>query len=623
MSDLIGKTLGPYRILEQIGVGGMATVYKAYQPNMERYVAIKILPHYLSQDKEFAKRFQREAHAIARLEHPHILPIFDYGEADGITYIAMRYIEAGTLKQHLQKGLLPLDDIVRLIGQIGSALDYAHRQGVIHRDVKPGNVLIDNEGNTYLTDFGLARMLEASEQLTASGVGLGTPAYMSPEQGQGIKADHRSDIYSLGVMLFEMVTGRVPYEAETPMATVLKHINDPLPLPRTVNPNVSEPIERVILKALAKDPADRYQSAGEMLQALVKAAQETSAAETPPPPAIVKATPVREEVPGLARPQPLWQRPRGKALLIGGAVIAVLALALFLSQLSGRVQIAGPAATTTTVAQLTTPARATAEVVSLTPTRPTVIATPFPVPLPAVEGMWLIQCENVKPIQICVEDIGTRQIISVTHDLNFGMVGLFSWSPDGQQIAFSAAQTDTDPMMLYIINADGTDLSKPMKSGNAAGWSPDGQWIAFLREDGLWLIRPDSSDANRVLPNRPNQFYVAVPAWSPDSQRLALLNFNKVGTEVWIVNADGSEPRLSHASDQAFDGGYVSWSPDGQWIHWSRNKGGVYSDVIIPADGKGETQTLASYPVPDWWRSWDFWPPWGGEAQAVKPTLSP
>ncbi|MEK7786102.1 MAG: protein kinase, partial [Chloroflexota bacterium] len=281
MSDLIGKTLGPYRILEQIGVGGMATVYRAYQPSVDRDVAIKVLPHYLSEDRQFAERFQREAHAIARLEHAHILPVHDYGECDGVTYIAMRYVHAGTLKDRMAKGPLPLDEINRLISQIGSALDYAHAQGVIHRDVKPSNVLIDEQGNTYLTDFGLARMLEASQQLTASGVGLGTPAYMSPEQGQGIKVDHRSDIYSLGVMLYEMVTGRVPYEAETPMAVVLKHITGPLPLPRAVAPNVPEAIEKVILRAMAKDPAYRFQSACNLVQALNQAVRKVS----PPEPA--------------------------------------------------------------------------------------------------------------------------------------------------------------------------------------------------------------------------------------------------------------------------------------------------------------------------------------------------
>src|SRR5574341_674292 len=354
MADLIGKTLGSYRIIEQIGVGGMATVYKAYQPSMDRDVAIKILPHYFSQDAEFAKRFQREARAIARLEHAHILPVYDYGEADDITYIAMRYVQAGTLKERIAEGPLPLDELNRLVEQIGSALDYAHRLGVIHRDVKPSNVLIDDQGNTYLTDFGLARMLESSQPLTASGVGVGTPAYMSPEQGQGVKVDHRSDIYSLGVVLYEMVTGRVPYEAETPMGVVLKHISEPLPLPRMVAPGVPEGVDKVILRALAKDPAHRFQTAGEMVEALNIAVRKAAAEEAPRPVAVEAALAERcrstaegASVSFVTRVQNTWEKPRGKFALIGGAVVVLAVLGLLLSRLPGRVQIAGPGATVT------------------------------------------------------------------------------------------------------------------------------------------------------------------------------------------------------------------------------------------------------------------------------------
>ena len=332
MFDLIGKTVGPYRILEQIGAGGMATVYKAYQPNMDRYVAIKVLPIQLSKDPEFTKRFEREARAIARLEHAHILPVHDYGDQEGITYIAMRYIKAGTLKDRMSAGRLSLEEINRLIGQIGGALDYAHRMGVIHRDVKPANVLMDDQGDTYLSDFGLARMMEPTQQITGSGVGLGTPAYMSPEQGQGIKVDHRSDIYSLGIILFEMLTGRVPYEAETPMAVVLKHITGDLPLPRTLNPNTPEAVERVILKALSKDPADRYQTAGEMVQALdaaVRMARVDAQGQAVPG----KVAPVKHDVLIFMKIQRLWDQRWGKIMLVSGALAVVLLLGFLLIQL--------------------------------------------------------------------------------------------------------------------------------------------------------------------------------------------------------------------------------------------------------------------------------------------------
>jgi hypothetical protein len=283
MPDLIGHTLGQYRIVEHIGLGGMATVYKAYQPALDRYVAVKILPAYYAHEPGFAERFVREAKAVAKLTHPHVLPIYDFGQQDELSYIVMQYVDAGTLKDMLGRptSLTMATDIVE---QIAEALDYAHERGIIHRDVKPSNVLMDRGRWVLLSDFGLAKMVEGSIQLTGSGVGVGTPAYMAPEQGQGLKVDRRADIYSLGIILYEMVTGGVPYSAETPMAVVVKHITEPLPLPHTINPDLPEGVERVILKALAKTPDDRYETAGKMAAALRKvvAGLDTALAEATP-----------------------------------------------------------------------------------------------------------------------------------------------------------------------------------------------------------------------------------------------------------------------------------------------------------------------------------------------------
>lgn len=267
----IGKRLGAYQLLEQIGQGGMATIFKAYQPSMDRYVAIKVLPSHFTEDETFVARFTQEARTLARLEHPHILPVHDYGEQEGLTYLVMRYIEAGTLKDWItRKGPVELDEAVRILDQVGRALDYAHSQGVVHRDIKPTNVLIDERGDAFLTDFGIAKLVAGTAQFTATGAIVGTPAYMSPEQGMGKSIDHRSDIYSLGVVLYELVTGRVPFEAETPLAVLLQHVNAPLPVPRQVKPDLPQTVERVILKAMAKAPDDRFQSVGEMVEALHK-----------------------------------------------------------------------------------------------------------------------------------------------------------------------------------------------------------------------------------------------------------------------------------------------------------------------------------------------------------------
>src|SRR5512141_1332229 len=270
-----GQMLGSYRIISKVGQGGMATVYKAYQPSMDRNVAIKVLPSQLAESKEFTARFQQEARIIARLEHPHILPVFDYGESDGVAYFVMRYLEAGTLKTKMEAGPLPLKEIDRLFSQLADALGYAHGHGVVHRDLKPANALVDEQGNIFLTDFGIAKLLEsASPRLTQTDAIMGTPAYISPEQAKAMPVDQRSDIYSLGIILYEMVTGRVPFVADTPLAVILKQISDPLPPPSAVKPDVSDAIERVILKALAKEPDDRYSTTAEFLAAWKRALED-------------------------------------------------------------------------------------------------------------------------------------------------------------------------------------------------------------------------------------------------------------------------------------------------------------------------------------------------------------
>ncbi len=280
MEDLTGKQFGHYQIVAPLGEGGMAAVYKAYQPSMERYVAIKVLPRHMATSEEFLNRFRREAKLLAQLQHPNILPVFDYGESDGYPYIVMPFVPSGTLADLLKGQPLPLNQVRRAMAQIGDALAYAHARGMIHRDIKPSNVLMDESGNCLLTDFGLARMVESSSRLTSSGTVLGTPAYMSPEQGAGSEIDHRSDVYSLGVILYEMVTGRVPYNAETPIAIVFKHIQDPLPSARKLNPDLPESIELILFKALAKSPEDRYQTVEGFIRAIQAAIPDVPAGET-------------------------------------------------------------------------------------------------------------------------------------------------------------------------------------------------------------------------------------------------------------------------------------------------------------------------------------------------------
>ena len=283
MEDISGKQLGAYQIVAPLGEGGMAAVYKAHHAATERYVALKILPRHFASDPNFVTRFKQEAKVLAQLQHPHILPVFDFGEAEGYTYLVMPYIKGGTLTDLLKGQPLSLANIRRITLQIGGALDYAHVRGLVHRDVKPSNVLIDETGNCLLSDFGLAKILEGNATITTSGAVMGTPVYMSPEQGMGQRVDRRTDIYALGVILFEMAVGSPPYKADTPMAVMIKHISDPLPVPSSLVEGFPESLESVILKSLAKNPDERYQTAGAMVQALQTALDSVGTAFTPTP----------------------------------------------------------------------------------------------------------------------------------------------------------------------------------------------------------------------------------------------------------------------------------------------------------------------------------------------------
>ena len=272
--NLVGSRLGPYEIIEEIGRGGMATVYRAYQPSVDRYVAVKIIHRAIATDTGALERFQREARLIARLEHPHLLPVYDYNGEHDPPYIVMRYLEGGTIKDALEDGALPLTDVIHVLRQISAALDYAHRQGVIHRDIKPSNVMIDIDGNAFLMDFGIARLMETSAGITQPGFAVGTPTYMSPEQGMGLATvDGRSDIYALGVLAFQMLTGEVPFKDDNPMAVILQHIHNTPPTPSSLNPALPPEVDAVLVRALAKQPDDRYQTAGALATELARTTQ--------------------------------------------------------------------------------------------------------------------------------------------------------------------------------------------------------------------------------------------------------------------------------------------------------------------------------------------------------------
>ena len=282
MSELLGRRLGQYELREVIRRGGMSTVYKAWQESLGRWVAVKVLGR--PGDAQFAARFAREARSVAQLQHPNILPIYDYGQQDGHVYLVVQYVEGGHTLGDLLHGPMEPTTAVEIVSRLLAGVGYAHARGVIHRDVKPDNVLMPSPTWPMLTDFGVAKLLlsEESQQLTRKGLVIGTAAYMAPEQAFGLPVDARTDLYAVGVVLYELLTGQVPFDGENPAEVLMKQAYEPPPPPRARNPAIPERLEEALLVALAKDPDARYATAAEMTAALRAAAGLGGSSAAPP-----------------------------------------------------------------------------------------------------------------------------------------------------------------------------------------------------------------------------------------------------------------------------------------------------------------------------------------------------
>jgi hypothetical protein len=376
MQDLKGRVLGQYQIIEELGRGGMGVVYRAYQPSLNRHVALKVLPPQFVFDQQSVSRFQREARAAAALRHPNIVVIYDVGQEHGIHYIAMEYLEGRTLKEVIeQEGRLHPRRAMHIVEQVAAALDYAHQRGLVHRDIKPANIFVPGgedsdgaRGHVTLTDFGIARAAFETQQLTREGMLMGTPEYMAPEQATGGEVDERTDLYALGVVLYQVLTGRMPYQGHTPHAVLHNVIYEAPPPPRQVNPNLTPAVEGVILKAIAKQPEQRFQRGADLTRALRRAVEgagrESLVPEAP-----------RRPAPAVARPAAA--RPRKSSvlpwLLVAVALLVITGLVALLAVLlaGGRAPDLPPA--TRAAGQSTAEATATAPPASPVPTEvPTV-----------------------------------------------------------------------------------------------------------------------------------------------------------------------------------------------------------------------------------------------------------
>jgi len=352
VDELTGEVLGTYRLLEVIGQGGMSTVYKAVDESSDSMVAVKLLSAYIAQEPRFKARFAREVEVLQSLSGGKIVPILGFGEQDAFTYIVMPFLAQGTLHDRLQSGGISLSESAGILNDVCAALQLAHSRGIVHRDVKPSNILLDEAGGAYLSDFGFAYVSESSHSLTGS-VLIGTPAFMSPEQCRGETVDERSDQYSLGAVLFLLTTGRLPFDADTPMGMVVKHIHDPLPRPRSFNPYLPDAIEAVIQQAMAKRPEDRYESIAALNQAYQQALSVSLDPESGlPRPEAIGPVPQTAAMPPLPLPTgstPIWAKGRTALAL---AVLAMFAIPLGVWALTGRTPGSGADGTATLPADL-------------------------------------------------------------------------------------------------------------------------------------------------------------------------------------------------------------------------------------------------------------------------------
>jgi serine/threonine protein kinase len=415
------QKFGRYIIKTEIGRGGMATVFHAYDPRFERDVAIKVLPKEFLHDPQFRTRFEREAKTIALLEHPAIVPVYDFGEEEGQPYIVMRYMSGGSMSERIAQGAIPIEETVQLFNRLAPALDAAHAKGVIHRDLKPGNILYDQYGNAFLSDFGIARLAQASGATLTGGNILGTPAYMSPEQVQGDKEiDGRSDIYAMGVIMFQMLTGNAPYQATTPARVMMMHILEPVPSILEAKKDLPVAIQTVMVKAMAKDPDDRYASASEMAASL----EGVLFSSTPPrgSATVVSASPIKigaEKTRIQSRPSSTAiglqkaVEPKKKSIPVAGLILmGVIVIGIIAIAVGGGIWLATnskkPAATLTQVAEVV-PA-------TQTPTLPPPTDTPVPTPVPATDTPQPLPTEAAtsEPTEVPTETaVPTQAILAV------------------------------------------------------------------------------------------------------------------------------------------------------------------------------------------------------------------
>jgi Tol biopolymer transport system component/tRNA A-37 threonylcarbamoyl transferase component Bud32 len=644
--NALPKMIGRYEIRSEIGRGGMATVYRGYDPLSKREVAVKVLPHELLHNPHFRTRFAREAEVIAALEHAAIVPVYDFGEdvASGQPFFVMRLMTGGSLDDRLATGPISIADSSRIIARLAPALDRAHHKGIVHRDLKPGNILFDDDGNPFISDFGIAKLAESGSSITGSGV-VGTPAYMSPEQAMGEESiDGRSDIYALGAILFQMLTSRHPYKADTPMGVVVKHITAPVPLVRDANPALPIECEELIQKAMAKKREERFQTATELAAALaVIAGNSATLADLTQPLVRPPTGSFGAGASPTLKTDALRARPRSAgrwAVGVVGVIVIVAALAVVGISISTNITTqqtvtaaaaslgtAGAQAqqTDTAIAQINataqsiqatdaallanptatdTPTTTATATSTRTPTAThtaTATATPAPTLIGGGTGQIVFVSKRDGNNEIYLMNADGSNPVRLTDDAANDAFPAFS--PDGNKIVFYTNRHGDNE--IYAINADGSEpvrLTNNAATDYSPAWSPDGTQIVFVsNRDGnnrLYVMSASGSVPVMLTDSRAGH---ESPAWSPDGTQIVFSSNRDGNYEIYAVNADGSNPiRLTN---EPADDSFPVWSPDGTRIAFSSKRDGNFEIYTMNADGSGLlrlTDNSADDTLPAW-----------------------